>query len=52
MLGVGWFELALVALVALLVLGPAQLKTVARQAGKSWQVVKRWRDDLARALDE
>ncbi len=50
MLGVGFSEVVLIALVALLVVGPEQLPTLMREAGRYYGQVRRAADDLRRAF--
>lgn len=50
MLGIGWSEMALVALVALVVVGPDRLPQVLRAAGRWYAKVRQLADDMRRAF--
>jgi sec-independent protein translocase protein TatB len=50
MLGLGTGEMVLIAIVALLVIGPERLPRIARQLGRYYGQVRRAADDLRRAF--
>lgn len=49
-LGMGWTEIAVVAIIALIVIGPDKLPQFARGAGRLYGQVRRAADDMRRAL--
>ncbi|EFQ82620.1 twin arginine-targeting protein translocase TatB [Aeromicrobium marinum DSM 15272] len=56
MLGMGWAEIAVITIVALLIFGPDKLPDIARQAGRTLRTVKQMADnaknDLGREIGQ
>tara|TARA_B100000614_G_C14233949_1_gene363627 strand:- start:125 stop:304 length:180 start_codon:yes stop_codon:yes gene_type:complete len=52
MFGIGFLELALILIVALVVIGPQQLPEAARGLGKAVRQLKRGYNDLKKSLED